>query len=143
MIRKAWKLLILKIDAKKSEINEQETEYNNSKSQGLKKNGINRKKLQRSKEAFKKLELQALDRAENKDIALGTSKLNYLDPRISVAWCKKWDVPIQKLYSKTQHDKFRWAIDTTTADHHFYNYESEIVLRNADDEEQQQNSDDG
>lgn len=23
---------------------------------------------------------------ENKEIALGTSKLNYLDPRISVAW---------------------------------------------------------
>ena len=23
---------------------------------------------------------------ENKDIALGTSKLNYLDPRISVSW---------------------------------------------------------
>ncbi|CAF1912624.1 unnamed protein product [Rotaria magnacalcarata] len=124
------------IDAKKSEINEQKTEYNNSKSQGLKKNGINRKKLQRSKEAFKKLELQALDRAENKDIAL--AYLLFLFVR-----CKKWDVPIQKLYSKTQHDKFRWAIDTTTADHHFYNYESEIVLRNADDEEQQQNSDDG
>ena len=23
---------------------------------------------------------------ENKEIALGTSKLNYLDPRISIAW---------------------------------------------------------
>jgi len=33
-----------------------------------------------------KLELQATDREENKEIALGTSKLNYLDPRISVAW---------------------------------------------------------
>ena len=37
-------------------------------------------------EALQKLEVQALDREENKDIALGTSKLNYLDPRISVAW---------------------------------------------------------
>ena len=44
------------------------------------------KKFQRSDEALKKLEVQALDREENKDIALGTSKLNYLDPRISVAW---------------------------------------------------------
>lgn len=33
-----------------------------------------------------KLEVQATDREENKQIALGTSKLNYLDPRISVAW---------------------------------------------------------
>jgi DNA topoisomerase I len=44
------------------------------------------KKVERSEEALHKLELQALDRDENKDIALGTSKLNYLDPRISVAW---------------------------------------------------------
>jgi len=35
---------------------------------------------------LEKLELQATDREENKEIALGTSKLNYLDPRISVAW---------------------------------------------------------
>ncbi len=32
------------------------------------------------------MEVQATDREENKQIALGTSKLNYLDPRISVAW---------------------------------------------------------
>ena len=48
---------------------------------------------------------------ENKEIALGTSKLNYLDPRISVAWCRKWDVPVEKIYNKTQREKFAWAID--------------------------------
>lgn len=37
-------------------------------------------------ELLKKLYLQMTDREENKVIALGTSKLNYLDPRISVAW---------------------------------------------------------
>ena len=52
----------------------------------------------------------------NKDIALGTSKLNYLDPRISVAWAKKWQVPIEKLYSKTQREKFQWAIDMAGKD---------------------------
>ena len=53
---------------------------------------------------------------ENKEIALGTSKLNYLDPRISIAWCKKWDVPIEKIYNKTQRDKFTWAIEMTDED---------------------------
>ena len=47
--------------------------------------------------------------------------------------CKKWDVPIEKIYSKTQRDKFRWAIDMATADFHFYNYEGDIVLRNVDE----------
>ena len=82
---------------------------------------------------------------------MGTSKLNYLDPRISVSWyillctqmhrqtharrdihrdkrtltctlfiqlfpvstsrCKKWDIPVEKVYNKTQRQKFAWAID--------------------------------
>lgn len=45
-----------------------------------------KKALQRAQEQLKKMELQETDRDENKTIALGTSKLNYLDPRISVAW---------------------------------------------------------
>ena len=53
---------------------------------------------------------------ENKEIALGTSKLNYLDPRISVAWCKKWEVPIEKIYNKSQREKFAWAIDMADED---------------------------
>jgi DNA topoisomerase I len=45
-----------------------------------------KKAFERMKVQLEKLELQATDREENKEIALGTSKLNYLDPRISVAW---------------------------------------------------------
>ncbi|CAF3353952.1 unnamed protein product [Rotaria socialis] len=55
---------------------------------------------------------------------------------------KKWDVPIEEIYSKTQHDKLLWAVDMATADYHFYNYEGEIVLHNVDDEGQQRDSDD-
>lgn len=45
-----------------------------------------KKALDRLKEQLTKLEVQATDKEENKEIALGTSKLNYLDPRITVAW---------------------------------------------------------
>lgn len=78
-----------------------------------------KKMLQRLKEQLVKLEIQETDRDENKTIALGTSKLNYLDPRISVAWCKKYGVPIEKIYNKTQRDKFRWAIDMAGPDYRF------------------------
>lgn len=47
---------------------------------------VKRKAVQRIEEQLMKLQMQATDREENKQIALGTSKLNYLDPRISVAW---------------------------------------------------------
>ena len=44
------------------------------------------KKLNQKKDQLKRLKIQITDKEENKTIALGTSKLNYLDPRISVAW---------------------------------------------------------
>lgn len=126
-----------KIQQKKDQIKEAEDELKKAKSdlKALKTEAAKKKVEQkekavvRLKDGLKKLETQTIDKEENKDIALGTSKLNYLDPRISVAWCKKWEVPIEKIYSKTQRDKFRWAIDMATSDYHFYNYEGEIQLR--------------
>ena len=49
---------------------------------------VEKKKAQvkRLEEQLFKLEVTATDKEENKEIALGTSKLNYLDPRITVAW---------------------------------------------------------
>ena len=78
-----------------------------------------KKQLDRLREQLIKLEVQETDRDENKTIALGTSKLNYLDPRISVAWCKKYNVPIERIYNKTQRSKFRWAIDMAGPDFRF------------------------
>lgn len=37
-------------------------------------------------------------------------QLNYMDPRISVAFCKRNEVPIEKIFSKTMRDKFNWAM---------------------------------
>ena len=61
-------------------------------------------------EKIKKLEIDLRNKEENKEVSLGTSKANYLDPRISVAWCKRCDVPIEKLFSKTLKQKFAWAL---------------------------------
>ncbi|GAO50775.1 hypothetical protein SAICODRAFT_5454 [Saitoella complicata NRRL Y-17804] len=49
------------------------------------------------------------DKEENKETALGTSKLNYIDPRLSYAWCAKYDVPIEKIFAATLREKFKWA----------------------------------
>ncbi|EDS40891.1 conserved hypothetical protein [Culex quinquefasciatus] len=104
-----------KIRLKKEAVETCQRELKDMKRGGSVKGSVDRdkkqKQLERLKDQLKKLELQETDRDENKTIALGTSKLNYLDPRISVAWCKKFDVPIEKIFNKTQRDKFRWAID--------------------------------
>jgi len=113
-----------KIDAKQEAIKDAQKQLKTAKKSyknggpATEKGIVDKKKkaLERLLEQLEKLEIQKTDRDENKTIALGTSKLNYLDPRISVAWCKKHDVPIEKVYNKTQREKFRWAIDMAEAD---------------------------
>lgn len=48
---------------------------------------------------------------DTKTVALGTSKINYMDPRITVAWCKSRRVPLEKIFNKSLLDKFPWAIE--------------------------------
>ncbi|KAL4006093.1 hypothetical protein ACER0C_005806 [Sarotherodon galilaeus] len=118
-----------KIDARKEQLALAKTELKQAKKEAKTKGNsdpklqalVERKKaaVKRCEEQLLKLEVQATDREENKQIALGTSKLNYLDPRISVAWCKNMEVPIEKIYNKTQREKFAWAIDMTEADFEF------------------------
>ena len=113
-----------KIEAKQDAIKEAQKQVKAAKKAS--KNGQDKalyekkkKMLERLLEQLEKLEIQKTDKDENKTIALGTSKLNYLDPRISVAWCKKHEVPIEKVYNKTQREKFRWAIDMADEDYEF------------------------
>jgi len=82
-----------------------------------------KKTVERLKDQLAKLEMGLLDKEEGKTISLGTSKLNYLDPRISVAWSKKWEVPVEKVYNKTQKEKFQWAIDMAEADYEFLKFD--------------------
>lgn len=111
-----------KIDNKKEAVNKAEKEFKaikKAKSGGKAEVEKKKKAVERLKEQLNKLEIQKVDKEENKTIALGTSKLNYLDPRISVAWCKRFDVPIEKVYNKTQREKFRWAIEMAGPEYEF------------------------
>merc|ERR1719411_2094963 len=111
-----------KIKAKKEAVAKAEKEFKaikKAKSGGKAEVEKKKKAVDRLKEQLNKLEIQKVDKEENKTIALGTSKLNYLDPRISVAWCKRFDVPIEKVYNKTQREKFRWAIEMAGPEYEF------------------------
>lgn len=69
------------------------------------------KKIELYNNRISSYKLQKVEKDENKTTALGTSKINYIDPRISAAWCYKYDVPIEKIFNKTLRDKFQWALD--------------------------------
>jgi DNA topoisomerase-1 len=50
-------------------------------------------------------------------VALNTIKpTNLLNISFIFDRCKKWEVPLEKVYNKTQREKFRWAIDMADED---------------------------
>ena len=67
-------------------------------------------KINKLKTSIATDEFRIKNKEDNKTIALGTSKINYMDPRISVAWCKNHEVPIEKVFPKTLRSKFVWAM---------------------------------
>lgn len=135
---KSMESLQKKIDAKKDQIGDVTHEAKQIKAdyrqlkQASKKMQYEKlkKRLATLKDQLMKLQVQATDRDENKEIALGTSKLNYLDPRIAIAWCKRLNVPIDKVYNKTQREKFQWAIQMTTETFKFCDVSSDKATNN-------------
>ncbi|KAJ4382697.1 DNA topoisomerase 1 [Didymella sp. IMI 355093] len=65
------------------------------------------------------MKIQMEDKEGNKEVALGTSKINYIDPRLTVVFSKKFDVPIERFFSKTLREKFDWAIKSVDEDWEF------------------------
>ncbi|KAI1264121.1 eukaryotic DNA topoisomerase I [Xylariaceae sp. FL1019] len=72
--------------------------------------------IKKIEDRIRTLELQAADRDGNKEVALGTSKINYIDPRLTVVFANKFEVPIEKFFSKTLREKFHWAIKSVGDD---------------------------
>ncbi|KAL4562504.1 hypothetical protein LXL04_034710 [Taraxacum kok-saghyz] len=112
-----------KIDELKGVIKELENDLTRAKkgkpptqsSDGKPKKNLNpealQKKINQANEKIAKMERDKESKEDLKTVALGTSKINYLDPRITVAWCKRHEVPIEKLFNKSLLAKFAWSMD--------------------------------
>jgi DNA topoisomerase-1 len=68
-------------------------------------------KISKLNNKLKKLKAKKELKLELKNISLGTSKINYIDPRITIDWIKKHDFPVEKIFSETLRDKFKWAFE--------------------------------
>ncbi|KAL9106432.1 MAG: hypothetical protein Q9227_008520 [Pyrenula ochraceoflavens] len=75
--------------------------------------------LDKLDQRIKTMSVQAADKENNKEVSLGTSKINYIDPRLTVVFSKKFNVPIEKFFSKTLREKFDWAIKSVDQDWEF------------------------
>jgi DNA topoisomerase-1 len=55
------------------------------------------------------LKLKKETKLKMKNVSLGTSKNNYIDPRIIFAFIKKFEIPPEKLFTKVLIKRFEWA----------------------------------
>ena len=78
----------------------------------------NKVKTEKLQDKIKKLKAKKDMKIELKNIALSTSKQNYICPAITIAWLKRNNIPIEKVFSKTLIEKFAWAMETD-ADYEF------------------------
>jgi DNA topoisomerase-1 len=78
-----------------------------------KKNKYQEKKLNdkvaKTNAKIKSLKLKKETKLKMKNVSLGTSKNNYIDPRIIFAFIKKFEIPPEKLFTKTLVKRFEWA----------------------------------
>jgi DNA topoisomerase-1 len=91
--------------------------------------------IEKINQRIENMKIQMEDKEGNKEVALGTSKIvsqasfawksitnpmkNYIDPRLTVVFSKKFDVPIERFFSKTLREKFDWAIKSVDEDWDF------------------------
>ena len=80
--------------------------------QKKKKKYLEKKKRELADKINSKIKLAKLKRDNKmrmKNVSLGTSKMNYIDPRIIFAFIKKFDIPPEKLFTAVLLKRFDWA----------------------------------
>lgn len=78
-----------------------------------KKKTVNKSRKEKLQKRIKELTAKRQLKIEMKSLSLGTSKTNYIDPRITVAFIKKHNLPVEKIFSKALQEKFWWAFEET------------------------------
>ena len=113
-VNKNFKDMVSKFDKKvkdglkkKKEFEEKKLEY---KEKGKDTKSIT-KKINRIDEIVRKLKSKKKVKIDLKNVSLGTSKINYIDPRISMAFIKRHDMEIDKIFTTALQEKFTWALD--------------------------------
>lgn len=70
-----------------------------------------RERIKSVTQMISKQKLQVKSKKELKNISLSTSKVNYIDPRILVAFVKRTAIPMEKIFASKLQSKFRWAME--------------------------------
>jgi len=98
-----------KIDSQIKDLKKKKDKYKDNK---------NNEKAKKAENKIKLLKLKKESKIKMKNVSLGTSKQNYIDPRIIFAFIKKYDIPPEKLFTAKLLSRFQWA-SSVDADYKF------------------------
>jgi len=97
------------IDERIKELKKKRDKYKDNK---------NNEKAKKVENKIKLLKIKKESKNKMKNVSLGTSKQNYIDPRIIFAFIKKFNIPVEKLFTSKLLTRFQWA-STVDADYKF------------------------
>lgn len=116
-VSKNFKEQINKIKTRINDLRKKRKELEDKKNEYKQKN-TKRETIRNVNKRIKKIDLKINGykskknlKIELKNVSLGTSKVNYIDPRITVSFMKKHNIDINKLFTKTLQSKFTWAMN--------------------------------
>lgn len=116
-VNKGFKDQLNNINDKLKKINKQkkllETKRSEYKEKGKDSKSL-RKRIKKLEEKVRILKSKKKLKVELKNVSLGTSKINYIDPRITISFMKKNNISIDKLFNESLQEKFKWALDVGT-----------------------------
>lgn len=117
-VSKSFDEQIEKVDDRIKELDDKKKELENEKQSIDKDNKNNKDKIKKINEKINKIKEKIIETKNKKDLkmelknlSLTTSKTNYIDPRITIAFFHKHKLPLEKIFSQTLRDKFFWAMD--------------------------------
>jgi DNA topoisomerase I len=99
----------------KSQISKMEDRIKKSKSKLKKvktsKGKTKKERIDKIKKKIQLLQLKKKTKNKMKNVSLGTSKNNYIDPRIIISFMKKYSIPFERIFTPTLLKRFEWAMD--------------------------------
>ena len=102
-VSKSFNESIENFNSKIKELNDQKKELSKKKT--------SKEKIAKLNSKIKNIKGKKDLKIELKNVSLTTSKTNYIDPRITIAFLKRHNIPMEKIFSQTLIDKFFWAVD--------------------------------
>ena len=106
-----------------------------TKSMETLKNALKEAEKEKNTEKINKLTKQIEEKQVLMSVAINTSLVNYIDPRIVASWAKSQNVPINSVYNSTLEAKFNWAIQSTDKE---WSWEESPLEEGEEEEDEEQ-----